>query len=93
MQPRYLENFVQSIFDALREDASVDFAKETLVVGGDGRYHNRTAIQIILRQAAANGFGRVLVGIRSNGHYQLRGPGCVYRGRISQPVQSELRCR
>jgi phosphoglucomutase len=62
MQPRYLENFAQSIFDALREDASIDFAKETLVVGGDGRYYNRTAIQIILRQAAANGFGRVLVG-------------------------------
>lgn len=62
MQPRYLENFVQSIFDVLREDASIDFAKETLIVGGDGRYYNRTAIQIILRQAAANGFGRVLVG-------------------------------
>jgi phosphoglucomutase len=53
----YLENFVQSIFDSLE-----NFAGTTLVVGGDGRYYNRVAIQIILKMAAANGFGRVLVG-------------------------------
>ena len=56
-QPHYLENFVQSIFDSLE-----GFQGETLVVGGDGRYYNREAIQIILKMAAANGFGRVLVG-------------------------------
>ena len=56
-QPHYLENFVQSVFDALE-----GFAGQTLVVGGDGRYHNRTAIQTILKMAAANGFGRILVG-------------------------------
>ncbi|MBF0143994.1 MAG: alpha-D-glucose phosphate-specific phosphoglucomutase [Magnetococcales bacterium] len=56
-QPHYLENFVQSIFDSLE-----GFQGKTLVVGGDGRYHNRTAIVTILRMAAANGFGRVLVG-------------------------------
>lgn len=56
-QPRYLENFVQSIFDSLE-----GFTGQTLVVGGDGRYHNDVAIQTILRMAAANGFGRVLVG-------------------------------
>jgi phosphoglucomutase len=56
-EPHYLENFVQSVFDALE-----GIAGQTLVVGGDGRYHNRTAIQIILRMAAANGFGRILVG-------------------------------
>ncbi|MDM8545036.1 alpha-D-glucose phosphate-specific phosphoglucomutase [Candidatus Venteria ishoeyi] len=56
-QAHYLENFVQSIFNALE-----DFQGKTLVLGGDGRYHNRTAIQIILKMAAANGFGRVLVG-------------------------------
>ena len=61
MQPRYLENFVQSVFEMLREDPQVDFRKETLVVGGDGRYYNRPAIQIILRMAVANGFGRVMV--------------------------------
>jgi len=56
-QPNYLENFVQSFFDTLSVPASA-----TLVVGGDGRYHNRHAIQTIIRMAAANGFSRVLVG-------------------------------
>jgi len=53
----YLENFVQSTFDVIG-----DFSGQTLVVGGDGRYFNREAIQIIMKMAAANGFGRVLVG-------------------------------
>jgi len=56
-QPNYLENFVQSIFDSLE-----GFQGQTLVLGGDGRFFNREAIQIILKMAAANGFGRVLVG-------------------------------
>lgn len=56
-QPHYLENFVQSIFDTIKAPAGA-----TLTLGGDGRYYNREAIQIILRMAAANGFGRVLVG-------------------------------
>ena len=56
-QPHYLENFVQSIFD------SIDVPQgATLTLGGDGRYYNRDAIQIILKMAAAHGFGRVLVG-------------------------------
>ncbi len=54
-QPRYLENFVQSVFDVLPERAG-----KTLVVGGDGRYFNRPAIQVILRLAAANGFGTIM---------------------------------
>jgi phosphoglucomutase len=62
MQPRYLENFVQSVFDAVRADAAEGFGSETLVVGGDGRFYNREAIQTIIRMAAANGFRRVLVG-------------------------------
>ncbi|MDT5158981.1 MAG: phosphoglucomutase [Acidobacteriota bacterium] len=62
MQPGYLENFVQSAFDAVRMDAAGGFDQETLVVGGDGRFYNREAIQIIIRMAAANGFGRLLVG-------------------------------
>ena len=53
----YLENFVQALFDSLE-----GFAGATLVLGGDGRYFNDRAIQVILRMAAANGFGRVLVG-------------------------------
>jgi len=56
-QPHYLENFVQSIFDSLE-----DFEGETLVIGGDGRYYNREACQIVIKMAAAAGFGRVLVG-------------------------------
>jgi phosphoglucomutase len=56
-QPNYAENFIQSIFDALE-----DVKGKTLVVGGDGRFHNREVIQIALRMASANGFGRVLVG-------------------------------
>jgi phosphoglucomutase len=63
MQPNYLENFVQAVFNTVREDAgSAGFNEETLVVGGDGRYYNREAIQKILRMAAANGVGSVLVG-------------------------------
>jgi phosphoglucomutase len=49
-QPNYLENFVQAIFDSL-----TDFQTQTLVVGGDGRYYNKTAIQTIIKMAAANG--------------------------------------
>lgn len=56
-QPHYVENFVQSIFDALE-----GFQGSTLVVGGDGRYFNREVIQTVIAMAAANGFGRVIVG-------------------------------
>ena len=56
-QPHYAENFVQSVFDSLD-----GFEGKTLVLGGDGRYLNREVIQTVLKMAAANGFGRVLVG-------------------------------
>ncbi|MFK5969411.1 MAG: alpha-D-glucose phosphate-specific phosphoglucomutase [Candidatus Marithrix sp.] len=56
-QQHYLENFVQAIFNSL-----TDFQGKTLIVGGDGRYYNKTATQTILKIAAANGFGKVLVG-------------------------------
>ena len=62
MQANYLENFVQAVFNALKEKFNVDFSHETLVVGGDGRYYNRNAIQIILRLAVANGFKQIMVG-------------------------------
>lgn len=62
MQPHYLENFVQAVFQAVHMLYSVDFSQELLVIGGDGRYYNREAIQIILRMAVAQGFGRVMIG-------------------------------
>jgi phosphoglucomutase len=61
LQPRYVENFVQSIFDVLREVIAKDLSEKTLVIGGDGRYYNRTAIQTIIRIAAANRFGTIMV--------------------------------
>ncbi|HEY0918106.1 alpha-D-glucose phosphate-specific phosphoglucomutase [Devosia sp.] len=57
MQPNYVENFVQSVFDSLE-----GYHGKTLVIGGDGRYFNDVAIQRAIRIAAANGFGAVLVG-------------------------------
>ena len=56
-KPGYIENFVQSIMDCLN-----GFEGSTLVVGGDGRFFNREAIQIVLKIAIANGFGKILVG-------------------------------
>jgi len=50
-QPHYLENFVQAIFNTLSNCSG-----KTLVLGGDGRYHNRTAIQTILRMAGGQRF-------------------------------------
>ena len=56
-QPHYLENFVQATFDAVALPTGA-----TLILGGDGRYYNREAIQTVLRMAAANGIARVIVG-------------------------------
>jgi phosphoglucomutase len=61
MRPGYVEAFVQSLFNAMRGSVAGDFSKSTLVVGGDGRYFNKEAIQKILHIAIGNGFGRVLV--------------------------------
>ena len=57
MGPHYLENFTQSIFDAIGGAAG-----KTFVLGGDGRYFNDSAAQIILKMAAANGAAKVIVG-------------------------------
>lgn len=56
-QANYVENFIQSIFDSV-----AGFHGETLILGGDGRYFNRETIQKVIKIAAANGFGRVIVG-------------------------------
>jgi phosphoglucomutase len=55
--PHYAENFIQSVFDTLN-----GYQGKTLVIGGDGRYLNAEVIVKAIRMAAANGFGRVLVG-------------------------------
>jgi phosphoglucomutase len=73
-QPGYLENFVQSVIDSLEGREG-----KTLVLGGDGRYHNRAASQTILKMAAANGFGRVLVG--RGGLLSTPAASCVIRKR------------
>lgn len=56
-QPNYAENFIQSVFDVAERAPG-----STLVIGGDGRFHNRPVIQQAIRMAAANGYARVLVG-------------------------------
>lgn len=71
-QPHYLENFVQSIFDSIAAPHGA-----TLVLGGDGRFYNRTAIQTILKMAAANGFGKVMVG--QGGILSTPAASCVIR--------------
>ena len=71
-QPNYLQNFVQAIFNSLE-----GYQNQTLVLGGDGRYYNRDAIQIILKMAAANGFGRVMVG--QGGILSTPAASCVIR--------------
>ena len=71
-KPHYLENFVQSIFDSISIPTGA-----TLVLGGDGRFYNREAIQTILKMAAANGFARVLVGL--DGILSTPAASCVIR--------------
>jgi len=71
-QGNYLKNFVQSVFDTQRE-----LVGGTLVLGGDGRFYNREAIQVILKMAAANGVARTLVG--QGGLLSTPAASCVIR--------------
>ncbi|MCP5439177.1 MAG: alpha-D-glucose phosphate-specific phosphoglucomutase [Chromatiaceae bacterium] len=68
----YLKNFVQAVFDTQRE-----LVGGTLVLGGDGRFFNYEAIQVILRLAAANNIARVLVG--RDGLLSTPAASCVIR--------------
>ncbi|HUL13805.1 MAG TPA: alpha-D-glucose phosphate-specific phosphoglucomutase [Methylococcaceae bacterium] len=72
LQPNYLENFVQSVLDVLGEVRG-----KTLVLGGDGRYYNREAMQTIIKMAAANGVGRMLIG--QGGLLSTPAASCVIR--------------
>ncbi|PHS68997.1 MAG: alpha-D-glucose phosphate-specific phosphoglucomutase [Methylophaga sp.] len=71
-QAHYLENFVQSIFHALE-----NIQGKTLVIGGDGRFYNEQATQIILKMAAANGFAHAIVG--QNGLLSTPAASCIIR--------------
>ncbi|MBE9532618.1 MAG: alpha-D-glucose phosphate-specific phosphoglucomutase [Proteobacteria bacterium] len=71
-QANYLENFVQSTFNALD-----NVIGKTLVIGGDGRYYNEHAVQVILKMAAANGFAHAIVG--QNGLLSTPAASCVIR--------------
>ena len=57
MGDHYLENFVQSIWNGIGGAEG-----KTFVLGGDGRYFNDRAAQVILRMAAASGAKKVIVG-------------------------------
>ena len=71
-QAHYLENFVQCVFNSLD-----DCSGQTLVVGGDGRYFNREAIQIIIQMAVANGFKEVIIG--AGGILSTPAASCIIR--------------
>src|SRR5471032_2276431 len=71
-QAHYLENFVQAIFETVPE-----LKGGVLVLGGDGRFHNRVAVQTILKMAAAHGVARVLVG--QGGLLSTPAASCVIR--------------
>jgi phosphoglucomutase len=73
----YLENFVQAVFDT-----QPSLRGGTLVLGGDGRYYNREAVQVILRLAAANGVARTVVG--QHGWLSTPAASCVIRKRRAQ---------
>lgn len=71
-QAGYLENFVQAVFNTIAPCEG-----KTLVIGGDGRFYNRTATQTIIRMAAANGFARLLIG--QGGILSTPAASCVIR--------------
>ncbi len=55
-QPHYLESFIEASFRTLP-----GMKGGTLVLGGDGRYGNLRAIDVILRMGAAHGLQKVIV--------------------------------
>lgn len=71
-QPGYLENFVQAVFNTIAPCSG-----KKLVIGGDGRFYNREAIQVIIKMAVANGFSHILVG--QGGILSTPAASCVIR--------------
>ena len=68
----YLENFVQSIFNI-----ASDLNGGELILGGDGRFYNDHAIQIILKIASANNVKHIMVG--ENGILSTPAVSCLIR--------------
>ncbi|CAJ0634613.1 11857_t:CDS:10 [Entrophospora sp. SA101] len=58
-QGKYTHNFIQAILDAMPSPGAKG---STLVVGGDGRYYSEEAIQIIIKIAAGNEVGKLIIG-------------------------------
>lgn len=71
-QPHYLENFVQAMLLSVG-----DVKHKTIVLGGDGRFYNETAIQIIVKIALANGVGKLIIG--QNGLLSTPAASCIIR--------------
>ena len=90
IQPNYVENFMQSIFNVIG-----DLTGKTFVVGGDGRYYNDIAIQKIIKMAAANGVQRLIIG--QNGFLSTpAGSNIILNNHadgvfILSPIQSKLK--
>ncbi|MBZ3873745.1 Phosphoglucomutase-like protein 5 [Sciurus carolinensis] len=73
-QRNYLPNFIQSVL------SSIDLRDRqgcTMVVGSDGRYFSRTATEIVVQMAAANGIGRLIIG--QNGILSTPAVSCIIR--------------
>ena len=78
MTPNYLNNFVQSTFDAIKATGT-NLSEGSLLIGGDGRYYNKEAIQVIIKMAVANGVKRIWVG--KNGLLSTPAVSCIIRER------------
>ena len=81
MQEHYLECFVQSALNVLKAEKRMDLANETIVLGGDGRFYNREAINIITRILVANNVGAVLIG--QGGIISTPAMSAIIRGKYS----------
>jgi len=74
LKPGYLENYVQAIIDGIG-----GVAGESFVIGGDGRYGNRQAMQTLIRMLAAGGARHLVIG--QNGLLSTPAASCVIRKR------------
>ena len=85
MQPGYLENYVQAIFDGVG-----GVAGKLLVIGGDGRFFNDRAIQVIIKMAVANGASQLFVAVFGDAGQHVRSAVGVPVLPLDAPVEVEL---